>query len=68
MLASALFIGAIVLIEARPVHTYLSARALGTPRDPTAMAVSFGIALLLSLAVTFVPLEVAVRRMEAAGE
>jgi ABC-2 type transport system permease protein len=64
MLSSALLIGAVVLLEARPVYSYLSQEAFGTVADPTDMVVGFSLALVVCLAGTFLPLTVAVRRLE----
>jgi ABC-2 type transport system permease protein len=65
MMLSAALVGGVVFLEARPVYLYLSARALGTLVDPLQMVVGFGLAALLCLACTFIPLTVAVRRLEA---
>jgi ABC-2 type transport system permease protein len=65
MMLSAGLVGGVVFLEARPVYLYLSARAFGTPVDPLQMVVGFGLAALLCLASTFIPLTVAVRRLEA---
>ncbi|HEX5181484.1 MAG TPA: hypothetical protein VFW04_19285 [Gemmatimonadaceae bacterium] len=64
MLSSAVLIGAVVLLEARPVYSYLSQEAFGTVADPTDMVVGFSLALAVCLAGTFVPLSVAVWRLE----
>jgi len=63
MLAVAL-VGGVVLLEARPVHLYLSARTFGTEADPTEMVGGFVAAGVLCLAATFVPLVVAKRKLE----
>jgi ABC-2 type transport system permease protein len=63
MLAVAL-VGGVVLLEARPVHLYLSARTFGTTADPTEMVAGFVAAGVLCLAATFVPLAVAKRKLE----
>jgi ABC-2 type transport system permease protein len=64
MMSSIALIGVVVILEAKPVYTYLSADALGTPKDPVEMVVGFGLAILLCLAATLVPIEVALRRLE----
>ncbi len=64
MLSSAVLIGAVVMLEARPVYSYLSQEAFGTVADPTDMVIGFALALAVCLAGTFVPLSVAVRRLE----
>ena len=57
-------IGGVVVLEARPVYSYLSARAFGTPRDTSAMIVGFGLALLLCLSATLLPIRVALGRLQ----
>ena len=64
MIVSALVIGAVVLLEARPVYDYLSAQLFDTPADPTSMIASFALALLICLAATFIPLGIATRKLE----
>jgi ABC-2 type transport system permease protein len=65
MMISAGLVGAVVLLEARPVYGYLAAEAFGTPANPVDMYAGFGLAALLCLVCTFVPLTVALRRLEA---
>ena len=64
MMTSIALIGGVVMLEARPVYSYLSALAYGTPADPAEMVVGFGLAVLLCVAATLVPIEVALRRLE----
>ncbi len=64
MTAIALIAGTVVL-EARPVYAYLRAKTFGTPLEPTEMIVGFGLAALLCVAATIVPLRVAHVRLEA---
>jgi ABC-2 type transport system permease protein len=64
MMSSIALIGVVVILEARPVYTYVSARAFGTPIDATEMIVGFSAAVVLCLAATFVPIRVAIRRLE----
>lgn len=64
MIVSALVIGAVVILEARPVYDYLTAQLYDTSTDPTSMIASFALALLVCLAATFIPLEIAVRKLE----
>jgi ABC-2 type transport system permease protein len=64
MMLSAGVVGAVVLLEARPVYGYLTAEAFGGIPDPMDMYVGFGLAALLCLACTFVPITVALRRLE----
>jgi ABC-2 type transport system permease protein len=64
MMLSAGLVGGVVFLEARPVYGYLSAATFGTRADPTEMIVGFGLAAALCLAGTFVPLAVALHRLE----
>jgi ABC-2 type transport system permease protein len=64
MMTSIALIGGVVILEARPVYSYLSALAYGTPADPAEMVIGFGFAVLLCVAATLVPIEVALRRLE----
>jgi ABC-2 type transport system permease protein len=64
MMSSVALIGAVVTLEARPVYTYVSAKAFGTPIDTTEMVIGFGAAIALCLAATFIPLRVAIKRLE----
>lgn len=65
MMASVVVIGGVVVLEARPVYGYLSAKAFGTAADPTEMAVGFGLAALLCVAATVIPIRMALTRLEA---
>lgn len=67
MMTAVVLIGTTIFIEARPVYAYLSARLYGAPEmvDATEMLLGFGLAALLCLVATFVPLRVAQRRLEA---
>jgi ABC-2 type transport system permease protein len=64
MMLSAGLVGAVVLLEARPVYGYLTAEAFGGAPDSMDMYVGFGLAALLCLVCTFVPITVALRRLE----
>jgi ABC-2 type transport system permease protein len=64
MMLSAGLVGGVVLLEARPVYGYLTAEAFGGVPDPIDMYVGFGLAGLLCLVCTFVPITVALRRLE----
>jgi ABC-2 type transport system permease protein len=66
MMASVALIGAVVVLEARPVYSYLSATAFGTAADPTGMVIGFGLAGVLCIATTLVPIRIALRRLEGA--
>ena len=64
MMASIVVIGGVVVLEARPVYAYLSARAFGTDVEMTEVIVGFSAAALLCLAATFIPLRIATKRLE----
>ncbi len=67
MMTAVLVIGGMIVLEGRPVYRYLSARLYGAPDsvDPTELVIGFGLAALLCLLATFVPLRMAQRRLEA---
>jgi ABC-2 type transport system permease protein len=65
MMASVAVIGGVVVLEARPVYGYLSARAFGGPKDLTEMVLGFGLAGALCLGSTLVPIRVALRRLSS---
>src|SRR5687768_8858324 len=65
MMSSIAVIAGVVILEARPVIGYLRARAFGEPTDPVAMVIGFGLAALLCITATVVPIRVALRRLEA---
>jgi len=64
LMSSIALIGAVVMLEARPVYAYLGAQAFGTPIEPWDMVVGFGLAAMLCCATTLLPIEVALRRLE----
>jgi ABC-2 type transport system permease protein len=65
MMASITVIGTVVVLEARPVYQYLYDRAFGTGQtDPMVLVVWFGAALATCLLATFVPIRLALRRLE----
>jgi ABC-2 type transport system permease protein len=65
MMASVVIIGGVIVLEARPVYGYLSAKAFRQPIDPTEMIVGFGLAALLCIVATILPIKLALRRLEA---
>jgi ABC-2 type transport system permease protein len=65
MIASIALISAVVVLEARPVYSYLSAQFYGTRTYPMEMIVGFGAAALLCMAATLIPIGIAKRRLEA---
>jgi ABC-2 type transport system permease protein len=64
MMASVGLIGGVVILEARPVYGYLSARTFGTEASPVEMIVGFGLAAVLCLTATMLPIRLALRRLE----
>lgn len=65
MMSAIVLIGAVIMLEARPVYAYLSARAEGTAALPGDLVFGFAAAAALCLAATFVPLRLAQRRLES---
>jgi ABC-2 type transport system permease protein len=65
MMAAICLIGGVIVLQARPVYSYLSARSFGGSADPTELLVGTGAAAALCLAATFMPIRVAIRRLEA---
>ncbi len=57
-------IGAVVILEAKPVYSYLSSRAFGTAADLVEMIAGFGPAAVVRAAATVIPVTVALRRLE----
>jgi len=64
MMSAIAVIAGVVIFEARPVVSYLRARTFGEPTDPLGMTIGFGLAALLCVVVTIVPIRVALRRLE----
>jgi ABC-2 type transport system permease protein len=65
MMTSVALIGVVVILEARPVYSYLSAQAYGTPTDTVGMVIGFGLAALVCAAATLIPIQVALRKLES---
>jgi ABC-2 type transport system permease protein len=65
MIASVGLIAGVVVLEARPVYGYLSARLYGTQTSPAEMLFGFGAAAVLCVVATIVPIQIAKRRLEA---
>lgn len=65
MISSIALIAAVIVLEARPVYGYLSARFYGTPTSMTEMIIGFGAAAVLCMAATVIPIGIAQRRLEA---
>jgi len=64
MMSSIALIGLVIVLEARPVYTYLSAQAFGEPTQPLEMVLGFGLAVVICGMATLIPIEMAVRRLE----
>jgi ABC-2 type transport system permease protein len=64
MMTSVCLIGGVIALEARPVYSYLCARTFDTAPDTSGMVVGFALAALLCLVATFVPLQLARRRLD----
>lgn len=67
MMTSVCLIGGVLMLEARPVYGYLYSKSFGAEgaADPREMLVGFGLAAGLCMLMTFGPLHLARRRLEA---
>ena len=67
MMSAVGVIGAVIVLEARPVYAYLSAISFGGgERAPLLeLVLGFGLAAIVCLTATFWPIRVAIRRLEA---
>jgi ABC-2 type transport system permease protein len=65
MMASVSVIAAVVILEARPVFGYLSARLNGGDTDMFEMLFGFGTAITVCILATILPIRVALTRLEA---
>ncbi|MDQ2891049.1 MAG: hypothetical protein M3R65_10945 [Gemmatimonadota bacterium] len=65
MMTAISLIATVIALEARPVYTYLSAQAFGTPGDSLQMLLGFGSAAALCIASTLLPIRFAERRLTA---
>src|SRR6476659_4263663 len=65
MIASVGLIAVVVVLEARPVYGYLSAKLYGTPTSMSDMVFGFGLAALVCIVATIIPIRVANRRLES---
>jgi ABC-2 type transport system permease protein len=64
MMTSIVLIGAVIMLEARPVYDYLSAQAFGTTVDMPSMFIGLGGAAALCIAATLIPIAIALRKLE----
>jgi len=67
MMSAVGVIGTVIVLEARPVYSYLSAISFrgGEPAPTMELVLGFGLAALVCLTATFWPIRVAIRRLEA---
>jgi ABC-2 type transport system permease protein len=65
MMGAVALIGAVVMLEARPVYSYVSAQAFGGDASTTEMIIGFGLAAALCIATLVASVAVAVRRLQA---
>lgn len=63
MMLAIVVIGGVILLQARPVYVYVSARAFGTPLDPGEMVAGFALSALLCVFATLLPLNAALRKL-----
>ncbi|MDQ3949333.1 MAG: hypothetical protein M3282_03220, partial [Gemmatimonadota bacterium] len=64
MMAAVAVIGGVVVLEARPVYSYLSAQAFHTETRPAEMALGFGLAAALCVGTTLLPITIALRKLD----
>jgi ABC-2 type transport system permease protein len=64
MMSAIAVIAGVVILEARPVYSYLRARTYGGEADAVEMVIGFGLAALLCTAATIVPIRFALSRLE----
>jgi ABC-2 type transport system permease protein len=64
MMASVTLIGLVIILEARPVYEYAGSVLFKTDPSLSGLIIGFGGATLLCLGATFVPIQIAVRRMK----
>jgi ABC-2 type transport system permease protein len=67
MMTAVSLIGVVIVLEARPVLRYMRTVAFGETGDPREMVIGFGLAALVCLAATLVPIRVALRRLDSIG-
>lgn len=65
MMTAISLIAIVVVLEARPVYSYLSATAFGTPIDARGMVYGFAATAVLCVAATLLPIRIAERRLIA---
>jgi ABC-2 type transport system permease protein len=66
MMSAVALIGVVVVLEARPVFGYFSAKAFGrSAPDPMELWIGFGLAGLACVLATLVPIKIALHRLES---
>ena len=65
MMAAIVMIGTVISLEARPVFTFLASRAFGAQNEPAEMIIGFGLAGIVCVVATVMPIRIALRRLEA---
>jgi ABC-2 type transport system permease protein len=65
MMGSIVMIGCVITLEARPVFTYLASKSFGAKQDPMEMLIGFGLAGLVCVITTIVPLNIARKKLES---
>ena len=65
MMTSIALIGAILILEARPIYAWLSARSAGDSVAPVELVAGLAAAAAVCLLATFIPLRIAQNRLEA---
>jgi ABC-2 type transport system permease protein len=67
MMSAVAYLGVIIMVQAWPVYSVLQARSRGldlTSGQTTSLAIGFAIALTISVATVFIPLRIAVQRID----
>lgn len=65
MMASIVMIGCVITLEARPVFNYLASKSFGAEQNLTDMIWGFGLAALVCVITTLVPLNTARKKLES---
>jgi ABC-2 type transport system permease protein len=65
MMASIGLIGAVLVLEARPIYAWVSARSAGETVEPVELVAGLAAAAAVCLLATFIPLRIAQRRLES---
>ncbi|MEO7368538.1 MAG: hypothetical protein ABIZ36_11305 [Gemmatimonadaceae bacterium] len=65
MMASIVMIGCVITLEARPVFNYLASKSFGAEQNLTDMIWGFGLAAVVCVITTLVPLNTARKKLES---